>query len=101
MSTEDIIMKTLLRIITLAVLLAGSSMAMAGVVNINTANAQSLSDNITGVGQKRAQAIIDYRKAHGPFKSVDDLSRVKGIGSKLVNKNRKNLMVSEKSAKTH
>lgn len=94
-------MKTLLRIITLAVLLSGSSMAMAGVVNINTANAQSLADNISGVGIKRAQAIVDYRKAHGPFKSVDDLSKVKGIGSKLVENNRKNLIVSEKATKAH
>lgn len=94
-------MKSLIRILALAVLLSGSSIAMAGVVNINTANAQNLANNISGVGIKRAQAIIDYRKEHGPFKSVDDLSKVKGIGSKLVENNRKNLIVSEKADKAH
>jgi competence protein ComEA len=49
------------------------------VVNINTASADQL-DALPGVGPSTAQAIIDYRTAHGPFTSVDDLAAVKGIG---------------------
>jgi competence protein ComEA len=94
-------MKNVIRVFTLVWLLCCSSMALAGVVNINTADAQSLAGNISGVGIKRAQAIIDYRDAHGPFKSVDDLTQVKGIGSKLLERNRENLVVSEETEKAH
>lgn len=92
-------MKTLVRVLTLIGLLFGTTLALAGVVNINTADAQSLADNINGVGLKRAQAIIDYRDVHGPFKSVDELVQVKGIGSKLLEHNRENLVVSDKEKK--
>ena len=49
---------------------------------------------MTGVGESRAAAIVEYRNAHGPFTSVDDLSNVKGVGMKTIDKSRKNLMVS-------
>jgi competence protein ComEA len=68
--------------------------AYAGPVNINTANADNLAVNIKGVGKKKAEAIIAYREANGPFKSVQELIKVKGIGEKLVQKNRDNLLIS-------
>ena len=68
--------------------------AKAGPVNINTANIESLAKNIKGVGVKKAQAIILYRKTHGPFKRIDDLTKVKGIGSKLLEKNRADLRIT-------
>lgn len=92
-------MKTLVRVFSLVWLLIGSTLAFAGVVNINSADAQSLANNLSGVGLKRAQAIIDYREANGPFKSVDDLVEVKGIGDKLLELNRDHLIVSEKTKK--
>lgn len=52
-------------------------------VNINTANATQLA-TLKGIGDKRAQAIVAYRKAHGPFADVNGLSAVKGIGEKKV-----------------
>ena len=88
-------MKNVLRVFTLFWLLCCSSLALAGMVNINTADAQGLADNIDGVGLKRAQAIIDYRETHGAFASVDELVQVKGIGKNLVERNRANLMVKE------
>lgn len=70
--------------------------ASAEVVNINTADAATMAANITGVGQKRAEAIVTYRNEHGRFSSVDELSNVKGIGSKIVEANRANLKVNDK-----
>ena len=69
--------------------------AFAASVNINTADAKTIDKGITGVGPKLAQSIIDYRAKNGPFKSVDDLTKVKGIGQEIVEKNRANLTVSK------
>jgi competence protein ComEA len=60
----------------------------AGPVNINTADAATLSRELKGIGMKRAQAIVDYRSKNGPFKSVDELTLVKGIGPAALAKNR-------------
>ena len=57
------------------------------VVNINQANAAELSEALSGVGISRANAIVAYRQANGPFKSADDLARVKGVGSATVKRN--------------
>lgn len=57
-------------------------------VNINTADAVTLSDSLQGVGMSKAQAIIEYRNSFGPFKSIDELKAVKGIGDSLLSKNR-------------
>jgi len=55
--------------------------APAGVVNINTADAAQLA-LLPHVGEKAAQRILDYRKAHGPFAKTTDLMEVKGFGEK-------------------
>jgi competence protein ComEA len=77
----------------LLLLITASTLATAGPVNINTADAATLSRELKGVGAKRAQAIVDYRKAHGPFKSADELALVKGIGPTAINKNRADIRV--------
>lgn len=59
---------------------AGSDAEGQGLVNINTANATQLTQ-LPGVGPAIAQKIIDYRTANGPFTSVDDLTKVPGIGA--------------------
>lgn len=59
---------------------AGSDAEGQGLVNINTANAVQLTQ-LPGVGPAIAQKIIDYRIANGPFTSVDDLTKVPGIGA--------------------
>ena len=61
-------------------------------VDINTANADELS-SLNGVGTSKAQAIVTYRKGHC-FKSINELSNVKGIGAKTVEKNKSNLTAS-------
>lgn len=70
-----------------------SLVAFSAPININTADAKAIEIALVGVGTKTAKAIVDYRAKHGPFKSVDDLSKVKGIGPQLIEKNRANVVV--------
>jgi len=67
--------------------------ALAGPVNINTADAETISAELDGVGLTKAKAIVEYRQKHGPFKSPDDLSLVKGIGERTVDLNRADIKV--------
>ena len=60
-------------------------------VSINTAPAEELARVLNGVGLKKAQAIVSYREEYGPFKTVDDLKQVPGMGSSLVERNLANL----------
>ncbi|WMT42339.1 ComEA family DNA-binding protein [Paenibacillus sp. D2_2] len=59
--------------------------SQSGLININTAGAKELQE-IPGIGEKKAQAIMNYRNENGPFKSVEDLTKVKGIGAKMLEK---------------
>ncbi len=69
-------------------------------VNINTANAEEL-QQVPGIGPATAQKILQMRKSYGPFKSVDDLLAIRGLGQKRLDKMRKYLTVGRmSSAKT-
>ncbi|ENU22850.1 hypothetical protein F993_02760 [Acinetobacter proteolyticus] len=61
-------------------------------ISLNQANLQQL-QSLSGVGEKKAQAIMEYRQKNGAFKSVDELLNIKGIGPKLLDKNRVRLML--------
>ncbi|MEH3244901.1 helix-hairpin-helix domain-containing protein [Citrobacter freundii] len=56
-------------------------------VSINSASAEDLARVMNGVGLKKAQAIVSYREEYGPFKTVEDLKQVPGMGSSLVERN--------------
>ena len=86
-------MKSLKSTITAIALLACGAVFAAEPVNINTADAQTLADAINGVGLKRAEAIVDYRNQNGPFKSVNELVQVRGVGEKSLEKSRDRLTV--------
>ncbi|SEQ81767.1 competence protein ComEA [Azotobacter beijerinckii] len=60
-------------------------------VDLNTADAATLERDLLGIGATKAKAIVDYRQAHGPFASVDELLEVKGIGTATLEKNRARL----------
>ncbi|UTW46037.1 ComEA family DNA-binding protein [bacterium SCSIO 12696] len=58
-----------------------------GKVNINTADAETIANSLKGIGIKKAQAIVDYRKQiGGKYQSLDQLLEVKGIGEKILAK---------------
>jgi competence protein ComEA len=69
-------------------------LAAAQTVNINTADKETLM-TVKGVGEKRAEAIIAFREQHGPFKSVDDLLLVQGVGQAIVDDNRDKLSTKD------
>lgn len=92
-------MKKYFQILSLAVLFLFSTLAFAEAVNINTASAQAIAKNLKGVGIKKAQAIVVYRKKHGNFKTIESLSKVKGIGFKTVEKNRANISLAKVKGK--
>jgi competence protein ComEA len=79
----------ILRNLLLAFLLcfAGAA-AAADAVDINTADTATLIKILKGIGPDKASAIVAYRDEHGPFKDVDQLTAVKGIGKKLLEMNR-------------
>jgi len=56
-------------------------------INLNTAGAKEIADALTGVGMKKAAAIVEYRKSHGKFKQIEELAKVKGIGVATLSKN--------------
>ena len=78
---------TLLSSLVLSLALAGAAIA-GETVNINTADAATIDRVLLNVGPAKAQAIVDYRKANGAFRSAEQLAMVKGIGLKTVEKNR-------------
>jgi competence protein ComEA len=70
--------------------------ANAEVVDVNSADAVSIAANVIGIGPAKAEAIVAYREANGPFKSVDDLLLVKGIGSATLDNIRDKLTIGER-----
>ena len=74
------------------VLLTLSGISFAAQVNINTADSETISAELSGIGKSKAEAIIACREKHGPFKNADDLAKVKGIGQATVDRNRDNII---------
>ena len=81
--------------VLLAAALAGSPAAAEDIVDINSATAAELAAAMTGVGLKKARAIVAYRDENGPFATIEDLVRVSGIGTVTVDSNRHRLSVSD------
>lgn len=82
----------LLKMLVLSLALL-SPLAYSAPIDINTASADQLSASLKGVGPAKARAIIAYRKQHGAFTSIDQLTEVKGIGEATLSKNRELIQV--------
>lgn len=83
------------RIVLFLALLLSSALAFAAPVNVNTAGPEAIAASMNGIGSKKAEAIVAYREAHGPFKRVEDLAQVKGIGTATIEKNRDNIRLQD------
>jgi competence protein ComEA len=69
-------------------------LAWAGPVDLNTADAETLARELKGIGPARAEAIIAWREANGPFRAPEDIVLVQGIGERVLEDNRDNIIVS-------
>ena len=87
-------MKKLLMVLALAF---AFSLPAHAAVDLNAATQAEL-ETVDGIGPKKAQAIIDFRKKNGPFKSVDELDKVPGFGKKTVDIVKKNIVVGSAKA---
>ncbi len=87
-------MHYMVRMLLLCALLFSPLWVVAGPVDINSADAEALDAALQGVGPKKAEAIVADRNKNGSFKTLDDLTRVKGISAKIVEVNRANMTLS-------
>lgn len=79
----------------LILLSAAAPVLFAGPVNINTADAETLALELTGVGPALAAAIVEYRQRNGAFENAEALMQVSGIGARIIEMNRSNILVSD------
>jgi competence protein ComEA len=81
-------MKLLVQWILFAAFVAAAPVFAATQVDVNSADARALAEALDGVGLAKAEAIVAWRKQHGPFETLDDLGRVEGIGPHILEQNR-------------
>lgn len=70
----------------------------AAQVDINHADARTLAESLNGIGLVKAEAIVAYREDHGPFERVEDLAKVRGIGTRTIEANRDSIVIVEGEA---
>jgi len=85
----------IVRILSIAFFLFAATPVLAEVVNINQADAAALAEHLNGIGMVKAKEIVKYRDTNGKFESIEELSNIKGIGEKTVEKNRDNMSLSK------
>jgi len=74
-------------------------MALAGPVNINKADAETISAELKGIGPSKARAIVEYRDKYGPFESLEDLTLVSGIGARTLELNQDDIRLESPTSK--
>lgn len=86
--------KFALQALLLSLMLCGAALANEK-VNINTADAATLARVLHNVGPAKAEAIVEYRREHGAFRSAEQLAQVRGIGLRTVERNADRILVDE------
>lgn len=85
-------LKKILLAVVLALSLSGAALAAEeSTVDVNTATAEQLAETLVGVGTSKAEAIVAYREENGPFRHIDELVNVRGIGMATVDNNRERI----------
>ena len=84
-----------LKTLVLAIAMGAATSSFAGLVNINKADSEAIAHHLTGIGTKKAEAIVKYRAEHGAFSDVEHLVNVKGIGEKTLSKNLEDISLSQ------
>ncbi len=93
-SLEDLMLRRVVkRMMAAMVGMLFSLLSWAGPVDLNTADAETIARELNGVGQARAQAIVDYRNEYGAFQSTDELLNVTGIGKFILEANEQNILI--------
>lgn len=92
-------MKRFTACLALSLLLTDMATAAAYRVDINNANERTLVSALEGLGQENARAIVDYRKEHGAFRSMEQLALVKGVGLGVVERNRERIVLGNGRSK--
>ncbi|MCW8827037.1 MAG: helix-hairpin-helix domain-containing protein [Gammaproteobacteria bacterium] len=82
--------------LAIAALLSSLSVNAAP-VNINTADAKLIAASLRGVGIARAEEIVKYRSEYGDFQTLNDLRKVRGVGHRIVEKNRQDILLTDPS----
>ena len=80
-------------IVLCAAVLLSAGASFAGPVNINTADADTLARELNGVGEALASEIVRDRTENGRFTAPDELARVRGIGPRVVERNRDFILI--------
>lgn len=91
-------MKLIKALVVIACLSFSSLSIQAEEVDINHATAEMLAKSLKGIGIKKAEAIVLYRKKHGMFEKLEDLVNVKGIGEKTLSMNKNNIILGKKKS---
>ncbi len=87
-------MKIFRKFLTILTFVVAANFAFAaGKVNINTADAATLATELVGIGSTKAAAIVKYREENGPFKSVESITAVEGIGEKTLESNADRMVI--------
>lgn len=89
-------MKNILTLLASALLMSAAWAAQP--VNVNTATAAEIAENLKGIGPSKAQKIVEYREANGAFAHIDELVNVKGIGIRTIDQNREFIRLSDGDA---
>lgn len=95
---KSLVVRSVVRFSTVVLTLLAFGLSAGEVVNINEASVSELASALKGVGPAKAQAIIEYREANGPFTEVSQLTDVKGIGEAIFVENESSLAVGGSSA---